>query len=44
MAADQFAFAVLTSEGFVAEHEMRWFEQIRQRFVKRFGQELRAAD
>jgi hypothetical protein len=42
--ADQFANAVLTAEGFVAEYEMRWFEQIRQRFVDRFGQEIRAED
>jgi hypothetical protein len=44
LTADQFAHAVLTAEGFVAEHEMRRFEQIRQRFVDRFGQEIRAED
>jgi len=42
MIADQFACAVLTAVGFVAEHEMRWFEQIRQCLVERFGQEIRA--
>jgi hypothetical protein len=31
-----------TAEGFVAEYEKRWFVQIRQRFVDRFGQEIRA--
>ena len=44
LTADQFACAVLTAEGFVAEYETRWFEQIRQRFVDRFGQEIRADD
>jgi hypothetical protein len=44
LTADQFARAVLTAEGFVAEYEMRWFEQIRQRFVDKFGQEIRAED
>jgi hypothetical protein len=44
LTADQFAHAVLTAEGFVAEYEKRWFEQIRQRFVDRFGQEIRAED
>ena len=44
LAADQFAHAVLTAEGFVAEYEKRWFVQIRQRFVDRFGQEIRAED
>jgi hypothetical protein len=44
LAADQFAYAVLTAEGFVAEYEMRLFEQIRQRSVDRFGQEIRAQD
>ena len=42
--ADQFANAVLTAEGFDPEYEMRWFEQIRQRFVDKFGQEIRAED
>jgi hypothetical protein len=42
--ADQFAYAVLTAEGFGAEQETRWFVKIRQRFVDRFGQELRAED
>jgi len=42
LTADQFADAVLTAEGFVAEYEIRRFEQIRQRFVDRFGQEIRA--
>jgi hypothetical protein len=41
LTADQFAYAVLTAEGFVAEYETRWFKQIRQRFVDRFGQEIR---
>jgi len=40
LTADQFAYAVLTAEGFVAEYEKRWFEQIRQRFVDKFGQEI----
>jgi hypothetical protein len=44
LTADQFAYAVLKAEGFVAEYEIRWFERIRQRFVDRFGQEIRAAD
>jgi hypothetical protein len=44
LTADQFAHAVLTAEGFVAEYEKRWFKQIRQRFVDRFGQEVRAED
>jgi hypothetical protein len=44
LTADQFAYAGLTAEGFVAEYEMRWFEQIRQRFVDRFGREIRAED
>ncbi|MBR0724606.1 hypothetical protein [Bradyrhizobium manausense] len=44
LTADQFAHAVLTAEGFVAEYEERWFVQIRQRFVDRFGQEIRAED
>lgn len=44
LSADQFAYAVLTAEGFVAEYEKRDFEQIRQRFVDRFGQEIRAGD
>jgi len=44
LTADQFAYAVLTAEGLAAEHEMRKFEQIRQRFVDRFGQEIRAED
>ena len=44
LTADQFAHAVLTAEGFVPEHEVRRFEQIRQRFVDRFGQEVRAKD
>ena len=43
LTADQFAHAVLTAEGFVAEHEKQWFRQIRQRFVDRFGQDIRAA-
>jgi hypothetical protein len=42
LTADQFANAVLTVEGLVAEYEKRWFVQIRQRFVDRFGQEIRA--
>jgi hypothetical protein len=44
LTADQFAYAVLTAEGSVAEYEARWFEQIRQRFVGRFGQEIRVED
>ena len=44
LTADQFAYAVLTAEGFVAENETRRFEQIRRRFVDRFGQEIRAED
>ena len=42
--ADQFARAVLTAEGFVAENEMRRFEQIRSRFVERFGLVVRSED
>jgi hypothetical protein len=44
LTADQFANAVMTAEGVVAEYEMRRFEQIRRRFVDRFGQEIRAED
>ena len=44
LTADQFAYAVLTAEGFVADCETRWFEQIRQRFVDMFGEEIRAED
>jgi hypothetical protein len=43
LTADQFAHAVLTAEGFVAEYELHWLRQIRRRFVDRFGQEIRAA-
>jgi hypothetical protein len=35
--ADQFAYAVLTAEGFGAEQETRWFVKIRQRFVDRLA-------
>jgi hypothetical protein len=41
LTADQFANAVLTTEGRVAEYEMRCFKQISQRFVDKFGQEIR---
>jgi hypothetical protein len=44
LTADQFAHAVLTAAGFIAKHENRWFQQIRQRFVDKFGQEIRAGD
>lgn len=44
LTADQFAYEVLTAEGFVAEYEKRWFRQIRQLFVDRFGQEIRVED
>jgi len=42
LTADQFAHAVLTAEGFIPEYEKRWFTQIRQLFVDRFGQDIRA--
>jgi hypothetical protein len=42
LTAEQFAHAVLTAEGFVPECESWWFKKIRQRFVRRFGREIRA--
>ena len=44
LTADQFAHVVLTADGFAPEYEKRLFKQIRQRFVDRFGQEIRAED
>jgi hypothetical protein len=42
LTAEQFAHAVLIAEGFVPEYESWWFKKIRQRFVGRFGREIRA--
>lgn len=42
LTAEQFAREVLTAEGFAAEYEKRWFAQIRERFVDKFGHEIRA--
>jgi hypothetical protein len=44
LTADQFAYAVLTAEGFIPEYEKRWYEPIRQLFIDRFGQEIRSED
>jgi hypothetical protein len=42
--ADQFAYDVVTAEGFSVEHDSQWFNRVRQRFIDKFGNEARAED
>jgi len=40
LSANEFATAVLQAEGMNPEHEKKWFQRIRDRFVEEFGERV----